>query len=306
VPLPLRWRWRLERWRDRAAGLFRPAQRDARPRLCPACSTLVGSSARKCHACGASLTFSLAAASRSLGSLLPATSPVTYTLLGLNFLLFAVSLMATLRLSETFSLFGGINGNVLLRLGARQALLILQGDLWRLVMPIFLHGSLLHFAMNTVILMDLGPQLEELYGSARYLFVYVATGVASFVVSTAWNLFAQYGFGISIGASGALMGLIGLLLAITWRRGGAAMQMLRGQLVRWVIYIFVLGVILRGTDNAAHLGGLAAGFLLGTRMGDREPMTATERKRAYALGWAAAGVVAASFVAMLLRYFRAG
>lgn len=304
MSLPPRWRWKLDRWRERAGGMLRGEPREERPRLCPSCGTLVGAKAGRCHECGTSLAFSLAAASRSLSSLLPATSPVTYVVLGVNGFLFLVSLLATMQSSESFSLMGGIQPTVLLRLGARQAYLIFQGELWRLVMPIFLHGSLMHIGMNSIILMDLGPQLEELYGSSRFLFLYVATGIASFVVSTWWSIYTQGGFGISIGASGALMGLIGLLIAVTRQRGGAAMEMIRTQLVRWVVYIFVIGFLLRGTDNAAHFGGLVAGYLLGKVTNDREPMNSTERQRAYALGWSAALVVVASFAAMLWGYFR--
>lgn len=304
MPVSLRWQRKLERWRNSFAGLFHSQSSAGRPRLCPSCGTLVGASATKCHQCGASLTFSLAAASRSLSTLLPTESPVTYIILGLNFLLFAVSFMASLRGGETLSLLGGIRGDVLLRLGARQSFLIWQGQWWRLVMPIFLHGGLLHIAMNTWVLMDIGPQLEELYGSARYLFLYVATGIAGFLASTAWNIYTLQGYGIGIGASSALMGLIGLLLAMTTRRGGTYMQMIRGQLLRWVAYILIFGIIVSGVDNAGHIGGLAAGFLLGRVMADREPAGAAERKRAYALGWLAGLVVAASFAAMLVHYFR--
>ena len=316
MTLPIRWRYKLERWRDSLANLFRSKPQPARPRLCPACSTLVGATATKCHECGTSLTFSLAAASRSLSGLLPTESPITYGILGLHLLLFAVSLLVTIRTTQSFNLFGGISPEVLWRLGARQPFSILQGELWRLVMPIFLHGGLLHILMNSWVLMDVGPQVEQAYGSARYLFLYVATGVFSFVVSTAWILFrhsdlvvgfgeqgARRGLFVGIGASGALMGLIGLLLAITTRRGGAYMQMLRAQLIRWVAYILVIGLLVRGIDNAAHLGGLAAGFLLGRVMADREPQNSTERQRAYALGWLAGLVVVASFAFMLVHYF---
>ena len=302
MPVPLRWRYKLDRWRDSLAGIFRSQPQERRPRMCPACGTLVGSTARKCHECGANLTFSLAAASRSLSGLLPTESPITYVIVGLNFLLFVVSLLATMRLSQEsggqgLNLFGGINGLVLDRLGASRPLVLINGEWWRLVMAIFLHGGILHIAMNTWVLMDIGPQVEEVYGSARYLFLYIATGIAGFLASAISGHF-------SVGASGALMGLIGLMLAITTRRGGAYMQMIRGQLIRWVIYILVLGFVVSGIDNAAHLGGLAAGFLLGRVMADREPMNATERKRAYVLGWAAGLVVVASFAAMLAHYFR--
>jgi membrane associated rhomboid family serine protease len=306
VPLPLRWRYKLDRWRESLAA-FRPKPQAARPRLCPTCGTLVGATSSKCHQCGASLHFSLVAVSRSLSGLLPTESPVTYVVLGLNSLLFIVSLLATMRAGENFNLLGGISGQVLFRLGARHAYeIVVQHELWRLVMPIFLHGSILHIAMNTWVMMDVGPQVEEVYGSARYLFLYVATGIVSFIASTAWSV-VRYGYaggGIGIGASGALMGLIGLMLAITTLRGGAYMRMIRGQLIKWVVYILAFGILISGIDNAAHLGGLAAGFLLGKVMADREPADATERKRAYLLGWSAGVVVAASFAFMLMHYFR--
>lgn len=251
------------------------------------------------------MTFSLAAASRSLAGLLPTESPVTYVVLGINALLFLVSMVATFQMGgqQGFSFFGGINGDVLLRLGARQSLLIRSGEWWRLVVPIFLHGGLLHIVMNSWVLMDLGPQLEELYGSARYLFLYVAIGIFSFLVSTVWNLRTADGYGISIGASGSLMGLIGLMIALTKKRGGVLAEMYRKHLIQWVVVIFVFGFIVAGIDNAGHFGGLVAGYGLGRVFADREPMNAAERTRAYALGWIAALTVIGSFAAMLLQYF---
>jgi len=299
LSLPPRWQWKLDRWRERFSAMFRAEPREARPRLCPNCGTLVGSTATKCHECGTSLRFSLAAASRALGGILPERAPVTYVVLGVNGVLFIMSLVLTMAAGGSFSLFGGISGQVLLRLGAKATILILHGEVWRLVTAIFLHGGIFHIGMNCLVLMDLGPQIEEIYGSARYLFLYIATGVASFVVSAYWSP-----YGLSIGASGALMGLIGLMLAVTQRRGGAMMEMYRKQLLKWVVYIFIFGFLIRGIDNAAHFGGLAAGFLLGKFFADREPMNAVERKRAYALGWSAAVVVVASFAAMLAQFFR--
>ena len=71
--------------------------KQGRPQLCPSCGTLVGANATRCHQCGANLTFSMAAASRSLGNLLPATAPATYGILGFSCLLYIVSLLATIR-----------------------------------------------------------------------------------------------------------------------------------------------------------------------------------------------------------------
>jgi len=305
VPLPTGWKWKLDRLRESLAALFRAPEKPSRPRLCPACGMLVGATAAKCHECGSSMTFSLAAASRSLSGLIPSETPVTYLFLGINFVLFAFSLVLSMQLTGGFSGMGGISGQVLLRLGARESHLIFAGELWRLVMPIILHGNLMHIAFNTFVLMDIGPQMEETYGSPRYLFLYLLTGIFGNVASTIWSILFHAGYGISIGASGSLMGLIGLMIAITTRRGGAMMQMVRKDLVRWVIYIFVFGLFLRA-DNAAHAGGLASGFLLGKIFADREPSAGAERKRAYALGWLAAIIILVSFGFMLRSYFAEG
>lgn len=251
------------------------------------------------------MTFSLAAASRSLSGLIPSETPITYLILGINFILFAFSLALSISMMGGFSGMGNIADQVLLRLGARESHAIFNGELWRLVMPIFLHGNLIHIGFNTFVLMTVGPQIEETYGSPRYLFLYLLTGIFGNVVSTAWSILRHGGFGISIGASGSLLGLIGLMLAITTRRGGAMMQMLRTSHLKWVLIIFVVGLVF-GFDNAAHAGGLAAGFLLGRVMDDREPVAAAERKRAHALGWLAALIILASFGVMLKSYFAAG
>jgi len=283
--------------RNALRGFFRPDPQAARPRLCPACHTLVGTTATRCHECGASLTFSLAAVSKSLSGILPSETPITMLIFVINILLFGVSLLTTMRTSDSFNLMGGISSAVLDRLGASRPLPHIDGEWWRLVMAVFLHGSLLHIAMNSWVLMDIGPQVEQVYGSARYLFLYILTGAVGFAFSAVRGHF-------SIGASGAIMGLIGLMIAITSRRGGNYMRAIRNQLIRWVLYMFVIGIMIRGIDNFAHFGGLASGFLLGRVFEDREPMNASERKRAYLLGWLAGLTFVASFALMLRQYFQ--
>ena len=146
---------------------------------------------------------------------------------------------------------------------------------------VFLHGGLMHIGFNMWVLMDIGPQIEELYGSARYFFIYVITGIGGYVVSSVSGH-------PSVGGSGALLGLIGMLLAITMGRRSAGMRMLRQQIIRWLVYIFVWGLLFPGIDNWRISEGLATGFLLGKIMMDRPPMSPEERKKAYAMGWAAA------------------
>lgn len=297
MPLSPRLRWKLDRFREKFSGIFGGSKEAGRPRLCPACGTLVGSTANRCHQCGASLTFSLAAASRSLEKLMPTTSPATYAILSVSCLLYMVTLLATMRSTGLqppagglFGIFGfgSINGEVLQRFGASLPLPYNLAQPWRFVMAVFLHGSLMHIAFNMWVLMDVGPAIEELYGSARYLFIYVVTGIGGYVLSSLVGKF-------SVGGSGALLGLIGVLLATTMGRRSASLQMLRGQLIRWLIYILVFGLIVSGIDNYAHIGGFATGFGLGKIMIDRPPVAPEERKRAYLLGWGSVFVVVLSF-----------
>jgi rhomboid protease GluP len=285
--------------------------KQGRPQLCPSCGTLVGANATRCHQCGANLTFSMAAASRSLGNLLPATAPATYGILGFSCLLYIVSLLATIRTNGLqppsgggiFALFGigSIDGSVLTHFGMSYPMPVDLIQPWRLVMAVFLHGSLMHIVFNMWVLMDIGPQLEELYGSARFIFIYVATGIAGYVLSSSLSGHP------SMGGSGALLGLIGVLLAITTGRRSAGMQMLRSQVIRWLIYLAIWGFLARGmVDNYAHFGGLVAGFGLGKIMADRPPGSPEERNRANALGWATAIIVIASVAFMMKGLIQSG
>jgi len=304
LPLPLRWRLKIDRLRGSFSSMFQSKEKQGRPGLCPACGTLVGSSATRCHQCGASLTFSLAAISRSLGKIMPVTAPVTYFILSVCCVIYGISLLLTIHsglpttpqggslLGKLFAI-GSVASPVLDRLGASLQWPFDLVQPWRLVTACFLHANLLHIVFNMWVLVDLAPTIEELYGSARFFFLYTVCGIGGYILS---GLRGNSG----IGASGAIVGLIGVLLAITYRRGGSGMQQLRSQVYRWIIYIAIWGMLPgMNIDNWAHLGGGITGFILAKFMMDRAPATPSERKRAYALGWAAAVVVLASFGFML-------
>src|SRR3989442_5006355 len=159
----------------------------------------------------------------------------------------------------------------------------------------FLHGGLIHIGFNMMSLMQLGPALEELYGCARSFFLYVFVGMFGFLISAAFHNY-------SLGAGGGLVGLVGVMLAITTKRGGAYMRDLRSRLVTSVAILFVLGFSGVGIDNYAHFAGLAAGFGLGKLFADRQPMNSSERRTAYALGCLTGLVVIARFPLMILHY----
>jgi membrane associated rhomboid family serine protease len=111
--------------------------------------------------------------------------------------------------------------------------------------------------MNMWVLFDLGAQVEEVFGGPRMLVIYLVSNVAGFYVSTLWN--PQV---ISIGASAALFGLVGAMVAVGVRYRTAMAGAVRSVYVRYVVYLLLFS-LLPGIDMAAHIGGLASGFAVG-------------------------------------------
>ena len=302
MALPYRWQVRVDRWRNALGGMFGGQKQPPRPGICPACGTLVGINATRCHQCGTNLRFSMAAVNKQFAGIIGSHAPVTMILLVVNFLFFGVSVMGTLAAGsgQGLSLLWGLEPATLYRLGALYEYLVIHGQPYRLVTAMFLHGGLIHIGFNMMALINLGPAVEEVYGSARYLFLYTMTGIAGYVLSCVHQ---YYGLPIpSIGASGAILGIVGVMIGITTRRGGADIQALRARLISWVVATFALGYFFNGIDNYAHFGGLASGFLLGKVFVDRAPLNPWEIKRANILGWSAALVIVASLIFMIIHF----
>jgi rhomboid protease GluP len=219
-------------------------------------------------------------------------------LVGLNVLMFAATLARTMSNGGGggASILWGMSSEALFRLGENIPFASHLSAWWRLVMAMFLHGGLIHIGFNMMVLMDIGPIVEEVYGSARFLFLYLMTGICGSLMS-AWQ-----GRGPSVGASGAILGLIGVMIAITMKRGGRSMEVLRSRLIRWVVSIFAMGLLMPGIDNWGHLGGFLGGFALGHVFVDREPINPAERKLAAMLGFLAAMLIVASFAAMIMHF----
>ncbi len=137
---------------------------------------------------------------------------------------------------------------------------VADGEVWRLWTVTLLHGSLLHLGFNMYALYLAGPIVERWYGSFRFLLVYVACAAAGSVGS-----FVFGGDIPSVGASGAIFGLFGMLLAAGRLHHPVDRQSraLVRQLGMLIVINIAFGLAVRGIDNAAHLGGLAAGLWLG-------------------------------------------
>ena len=155
---------------------------------------------------------------------------------------------------------GSTDQRVLVATGANYAPLVWQGQWWRLLTSVFLHIGLAHLLLNGWALFQLGALFELWLGSIQLLVVFLVSGVVGSLASLLWS------HGLSAGASGAIFGLIGALIAFLVRRHdmlSPAGRSILGQLVLWAAINIVFGLSMPGIDNAAHFGGAAAGFLLG-------------------------------------------
>jgi len=165
LALPNQWQYRVDRWKQIFSGMFGGGEK--RPQLCPACGALVGINATRCHECGTNLRFGLAAWSKGLAEFFGGHAPVTVAILILNIVFFAAELMGTIQSGQFggLSILWGMNGETLYRLGACFGPSIYQGHEWyRLITAMFLHGGLIHIGFNMMVLLDIGPIVEEVYG----------------------------------------------------------------------------------------------------------------------------------------------
>jgi rhomboid protease GluP len=295
-----RLRWKLNRARDRLLGVWQALfRRQPKPRVCFSCGRLVGASETKCSHCGASQqALSLSVFKRIALAVIPAEYPVTYSLLFANLLFFAVAWVVTLQRTGATGLFARMDNEVMLMLGAKWGFnIVVLKQYWRLVMPNFLHFDLFHFGFNSFVLWQVGPQVEELFGSRRYLFMYLLTGIIGFTVSLWW--YDLHGRAVlSAGASASLFGLIGILISYISQRRGFTSEY-RASLIRWAIFIIVIGFVLP-FDNAAHIGGLLSGMALGRLVDVRRPVSAAARFRVEAMAWGSVLVIFWSVVMVLL------
>ena len=159
-----------------------------------------------------------------------------------------------------------LSGGTVTQAGANYGPAVAEGQYWRLVTSMFLHGGIAHLLLNGYALFQLGALFETWLGSIRLLITYFLTGVAGSIASILWTE------GPSVGASGAIFGLLGALIAFLLRRREhltPAAKSLMMQLVAWAAINVFFGFSVPGIDNAAHLGGFVAGFLLGLILRER-------------------------------------
>jgi rhomboid protease GluP len=233
--------------------------------LCTSCGVLVGVNDEKCYNCGRRnpALWGFAPALRTLGNDLGFT-PFVF---GLCTIMFVLTMVASAGFTGGINLFGPTTGTLLV-FGASGAGPVFYYDRWWTVLSAaWLHGGIIHFALNMLALRTLAPMTAEFYGPSRMVIIYTAGSIVGFTLSAvAARYFPPFPIiggqvfwqqHVTLGASASLAGLLGAL-AYYGRRSGSSM--VRSQAMQWITSMFIFGLLIPIIDNYAHLGGLLGGY----------------------------------------------
>lgn len=155
------------------------------------------------------------------------------------------------------------DSDFMIQMGAVYEPLVVENhEFYRIITHFFLHFGFDHLINNMVSLLVLGYSLENVIGKVRYIFLYFLSGILAGVTSIVYNVYIQGEYAVSCGASGAIYGLMGalLVLLIMGSRGGRS-----AEVPRYLVFIglsLYSGIQDTSIDNAAHIGGFIAGFII--------------------------------------------
>jgi rhomboid protease GluP len=228
---------------------------------------------------------------------LPLAKPLAiFVLLAINVIMYGVSVYVGGRI--------GWN-NALYLLGGKENQAIDAGQWWRLLTPMVLHGNLTHLLFNSWALYVLGTEAERVYGTLRFLAIYLLSGLAGSIASYVFNPDV-----LSVGASGAIFGLLGALAAFAFTArsfvGWEASKMQLGQMATLAVINLAFGFVVPNIDNSAHIGGLIIGGISGLALAPRYVierrayMPTVERRDVPLIGWIVAVVLLVGLIGWFL------
>jgi rhomboid protease GluP len=250
--------------------------------VCPNCRKLISKNSSECLFCGYKNPggFNLGSISHKLfGPNFNVTNSIITFSAGLYVLSLLLDLSAIFEVRGMFGLLAPSSLSIY-KLGATGTLALQYGRWWSVVTAIFLHGGIVHIFFNMLWIRQIGPTVEEFYGTPRYLIIYFVSGAVGFVASILG------GHALTIGASGSIFGLLGALVFYGKTRGGYFGEAIYKQTGTWALVLFAFGFIMSGVDNFAHAGGFAGGYLVALliNFSERRPERLWHRVLALGLG----------------------
>lgn len=176
-------------------------------------------------------------------------SIAVYTIVVLNVLVYIVAKMRCYEFNKEYI-------DVMREFGLMDGSLIRKGEYYRFLAPVFLHGDVIHLMLNCYSLLAVGTMCEKMYGNFKFLIIYLLSGIGGCIFSFALSN------NLSLGASGAIFGVIGALLYFSVQKPVAFRAMFGKFLIGVILLNLTFGFCVTGVDNLGHIGGLIAGFLL--------------------------------------------
>jgi rhomboid protease GluP len=303
-----------------------PQNYAGRPSICRSCGALIGAGERECHVCGAPLSqatppqtpfrdrYNLNYARAVL------SRPYIFTIVFLTLNFFVFLLMWQASGMSTAALLISFPEDVLYAFGAKTNYLIgNEHEWWRLITPVFIHINVFHLFVNMYGLWVIGPWVEKLYGSSKFVVFWVVTGCAGVLASYLTVIPGSHpglltSFLIknhdtpSVGASGALFGLIGVLFVfgLKYRRElpeGFKQAFGTGMLPVILLNVAIGFVARTFIDNAAHMGGLLSGAAVAAFVSYKRPGQSTGVTIAWRIGQIVALLVVAVCFFFVVRDF---
>ncbi len=278
----LHWQKALQEWRQRTRGGIHHA--GYRHAVCPQCGQVQDRQERRCVNCSAVLGARTWQVVNRLGLVVPTAISVS-TMLGM---IIAVAYLR-LMIARPGSGYLSVPSDDLIYLGAYYLPALRAGQLWRHATAVFLHIGLVHLGFNMLALAQIGPAIEEVFGRARMLFLFMLTGIVGFAACQAIDMVA-----VSAGASGAIMGLTGAAAGWGQRDGTSVGRNVRNQMLKWAAYTMIFGVMVHA-NNVAHVAGFLSGGVLGFLMPPRWLRRGILRGSDVAIGALAVAALVVSF-----------
>ena len=201
---------------------------------------------------------------------MPKKSVFTYLIIAICIAMFILTAAAAKFDLQT--LWGGFSAKILDDYGANNGYLLKNSlEIWRLLTYMFLHGSLIHILINMYSLHALGLQIETFFGKWKFLLIYLFSGITGGLLSAGVSNVT------SVGASGAIFGLLGAMLYFGFHYRAYFGQAVRLQIIPVIVANLAIGFMLPNVDNMCHIGGLVGGFLITMALGVNGKSRSTDR-----------------------------
>lgn len=168
--------------------------------------------------------------------------------------------------------------DVVANFGANYAPFVKSGKFYVLFTSIFIHGNLIHLLFNMYALYIIGPQVESFYGKIKYLAIYFGSGILGALLS---DIFLQNS--ISVGASGAIFGLLSSIVYFGYHYRAYLDTVIRSQIMPLIIFNIFLGIVIPNIDTFCHIGGLIGGVLVSMACGIKYKSSKSERINGFIL-----------------------